>query len=128
MTAPRIIPAMPTAAAPSRIVATSRLSIGARMAGERLNMGMVAGLQLPLLLHEAVDDLLLAGLVEVDGQLVALDAADGAVAELDVENAVAALVGAGGRGFGDGDQAAVALDDLLPTGVAAAVLVGLGPA
>src|ERR1700704_5135123 len=40
-------------------------------------------------LHEAIHHALLAGLVELDGELVAVDRGDVAVAELDVEHAVA---------------------------------------
>jgi hypothetical protein len=44
---------------------------------------------------------------------------DDAVAELEVEDPVAAGVVAGGRGVGGGDQPAVALDHLLPARMAA---------
>src|SRR5215475_13775905 len=64
-------------------------------------------------LDEAVDDLLLAGLVEGNRQLVALDAHDAAVAELQVEDAVAGAVVAGGGAVGGGDEAAFAFDHLL---------------
>ena len=39
--------------------------------------------------EKAVDDAFRAGLVEVDGELVALDGGDGAVAEFLVEDALA---------------------------------------
>src|ERR1700678_2473226 len=78
------------------------------------------------LLHERVDHLLLARLFECHGELVALDVADGAVAELDVEDAVVELVVSGGGGFGDGDEAAFAFDHLGNAGRAAAVVALLG--
>src|SRR5471032_1755751 len=65
-------------------------------------------------LHEAVDDLLLAGLLEGDGELVALDAGHLAVAELDVEHPFAALVDAGPR-LVDCHQPALAVDHLAAT-------------
>ncbi len=49
----------------------------------------------------------LAGLVEVDGQLVAFDGGDVAVAEFLVEDAVADAEGGGLVGNGFGDQLAV---------------------
>lgn len=45
------------------------------------------------LLHERVEHHLPAGLVEIDGELVAVDAGDGAGAELDVEDAGALAIG-----------------------------------
>src|SRR5690606_13719771 len=62
------------------------------------------------LLHEGVDDLLLARLVEGDDQLVALDRADGPIPELLVEHAVAARPAGRRLGISRGDQAAFALD------------------
>jgi len=53
-------------------------------------------------LHETIHHALLAGFVEVDGQLVAVDGGDVAVAEFLVEDAVAEGEGGGGAGgFGD---------------------------
>src|SRR5262249_15987042 len=53
-------------------------------------------------LDEAVDDALLARLVELDRELVALDRDDIAVAELDVKHAVADRIGGHSPGrFGD---------------------------
>src|SRR5262245_17882523 len=57
-------------------------------------------------LHKAVHDLLLAGLVEGDGELVAVDLGDAAVAELLVEDAVFERKFRGGAG-GLGDQLAL---------------------
>src|SRR5690606_25832120 len=62
------------------------------------------------LLHEGVDDLLLARLIEGHDQFVAFDGADVAVAELLVEDAVAARPAGRRLGIGGGDQAAFALD------------------
>src|ERR1700761_7549008 len=77
------------------------------------------------LLDEAVDHPLLARLLEGDGQLGALDHGDLAVAELDVEHPVAALVEArAGVGVGGGDQAAFALDHLAAGGAAGGAPVG----
>src|SRR5690606_29878564 len=66
------------------------------------------------LLHKGVDHLLLSRLVEGDHQLVALDRADVAVAELLVEDAVAPRPAAAGGRIGGGHQAAVALDQRMP--------------
>src|SRR5690606_12843278 len=63
------------------------------------------------LLHERVDDLLFAGLVEGHDQLVALDALHRPVAEFLVEDAVAALERPFGAAVAGGDQPAFALDD-----------------
>lgn len=53
-------------------------------------------------LHETIHHALLPRLVEVDGQLVAVDGGDVAVAEFLVEDAVAEGEGGGGAGgFGD---------------------------
>src|ERR1700722_3944828 len=49
-------------------------------------------------LDETVHHLLLAGMVEIDGELVALDVGDIAVTELLVEDAVAGAEGRGGAG------------------------------
>src|SRR5712675_1924211 len=49
-------------------------------------------------LHETIHHALLAGLVELDGELVAVDRDHVAVAELDVEDAVADLVSGYGAG------------------------------
>src|SRR5438128_2031946 len=74
------------------------------------------------LAHKTVEHLLLAGLLEIDAQLVALDLLDAAVAELQVEHpftdavlAAAAIVG------GAGDE--VAVDGQR---AAAAAVLGLG--
>src|SRR5687768_7544972 len=58
-------------------------------------------------LDEAVEHLLLAGLVEVDGELVAFDGRDVAVAEFLVEHPVAELEGGGRVGNGFRDQLAL---------------------
>src|SRR5277367_2419429 len=76
---------------------------------------------------EAVDHLLFAGSLEGDGELVALDAEDPAVAELLVKHPVAQAVGARGLGVGDGDQASLALDHPRPAGRSAGVAAGLRP-
>src|ERR1700736_1608697 len=57
-------------------------------------------------LHEAIHHALLAGLVELDGQLVAVHRGDIAVAELEVEHAVADREG-GSRAARAGDQLAL---------------------
>src|ERR1700736_5664070 len=63
-------------------------------------------------LHEAIHHALLAGLVELDGELVAVDRGDVAVAELEVEHAVADREGgnraarAGGELALDGERGA----------------------
>jgi hypothetical protein len=54
-------------------------------------------------LHETIHHALLAGAVELDRQLVAVDGGDVAVAEFLVEDAVAQREGRGGAG-GFGDQ------------------------
>jgi len=68
--------------------------------------GVAAALPASRLLHEAVHHLLLAGLVELDGELVAVDDADAAIAELLVEDAVADREGRGIAGRA-GDQLAL---------------------
>src|SRR5687768_9736814 len=55
---------------------------------------------LPRLLHKAIQHHLPAGLVEIDRQLVAVDARHRAGAELDVEDAGAGVVGRGSGRFG----------------------------
>jgi hypothetical protein len=60
-------------------------------------------------LHKPVQHPLLPGLVEIDGELVAFDGDDVAVAEFQVEDAVADREGRRGVGDGFGDE--FALDD-----------------
>ena len=52
-------------------------------------------------LHKTIHHALLARLVELDGQLVAVDGGDVAVAELDVKHPVADCELRGAGGFGD---------------------------
>lgn len=59
-------------------------------------------------LEEAVENHFPAGLVEVNGELVAVDAGHGAGSELGVEDSLAVLEG-GGRARGFGDQLALDL-------------------
>src|SRR5579885_1629728 len=73
-------------------------------------------------LHKTIHHPLLPRLVEADGQLVAVDGGDVAVAELEVEDAVADRIGRGGAGrFGDqlafdGQGLATASRSLSPVG------------
>src|SRR5581483_11058781 len=78
---------------------------------------------------EAVHNALAAGLVEVDGELVAVDLGDMAVAELLVEDALAQLE-ARARGRGGGHQLALDGHRTLRAGlvVAAPLLLGALPA
>src|SRR5262245_48484393 len=59
--------------------------------------------------QERRDDALFAGLVEIDGQFVAVDGADAAVAEFLVKHALATAVGFGGW-VGGGDQFGLRFD------------------
>ena len=58
-------------------------------------------------LHEGIQHALLAGLVEIDGQLVAVDRADAAIAEFLVEDALADRIVAGAADDALGDQFAL---------------------
>src|SRR5687768_8327681 len=80
---------------------------------------------LGVLLHEAVEHLLPPGLLEINGELVALDRIDLAVAEFQVEDAFADPVGGAAAVVGGaGDE--FALDGQRPRAAAAAV-AGLLP-
>src|SRR5687767_317841 len=73
-------------------------------------------------LDEAVEDAFLAGLVEVDGELVAVHPDDLAIAEFLVENALARGEGAGTLGIARHE---LALNDARGGAQAAAHLIGL---
>lgn len=75
--------------------------------------------------HKPVQHAFLAGLVEVDGQLVAFDGRDVAIAEFLVEDAVADAEGRGLVGDGFGDQFAVDGAALYAGAAGAVARVGL---
>src|SRR5262245_1539485 len=92
----------------------------------RLGCGGSDPLHDPSARHEAVQNPLLAGLVEVDGELVAVDGDDQPVAELLVEHPFSTGIAGAAAGRG-GHQLGL---DGLGTGGAAAVVAGpllLGP-